>query len=43
MNMNYALKKIIKLIEHWADNPEQRHEDVLAAILNTALKALDKT
>jgi hypothetical protein len=37
-----ALRKIVKLIESWADNPDQRHEDVLAAILETALNALHK-
>jgi hypothetical protein len=37
-----ALWKIIELIESWADNPDQRHEDVLTAILETALKALNK-
>lgn len=42
MIMKCALKKIVKLIESWADNPDQRHEDVLTAILETALKALNK-
>jgi hypothetical protein len=37
-----ALRKIVKLIESWADNPDQSHEDVLADILDTALKALNK-
>ena len=42
MTIRYALKKIVKLIESWADNPDQRHEDVLSDILDTALKALNK-
>ena len=42
MTIKYALTRIIKLIEDWADNPDQRHEDVLNAILETALKALNK-
>jgi len=42
MIMKCALKKIVKLIESWADNPDQRHEDVLADILGTAFKALNK-
>ena len=42
MIMKCALKKIVKLIESWADNPDQRHEDVLSDILDTALKALNK-
>jgi len=42
MTIKYALTRIIKLIESWADNPDQRHEDVLADILDTALKALNK-
>lgn len=42
MIMKCALKKIVKLIESWADNPDQRHEDVLAYILDTAFKALNK-
>jgi len=42
MRIKRALSKIVKLIESWADNPDQRHEDVLADILNTALDALNK-
>ena len=42
MTIKYALSRIVKLIESWADNPDQRHEDVLTAILETALKALNK-
>jgi len=42
MTIKCALTRIVKLIESWADNPDQRHEDVLADILNTALKALNK-
>ena len=42
MTTKHALYRIVKLIEIWADNPDQRHEDVLADILNTALKALNK-
>jgi hypothetical protein len=40
--MKRSLIRIVKLIESWADNPNQRDEDVLADILNTALKALNK-
>jgi hypothetical protein len=40
--MKLALQKVVKLIEFWADNPGQRHEDVLADILDTTLKALNK-
>lgn len=39
--MKQALTKIVKLIEGWADDQKQRHEDVLLKILNTALKALN--
>ena len=42
MNIKYALARIVKLIESWADNPDQHHEDVLSDILDTALKALNK-
>ena len=42
MKMKRSLIRIVKLIESWADNPDQRHEDVLADILNTALDALNK-
>ena len=42
MTTKHALYRIVKLIESWADNPDQRHEDVLADILNTALDALNK-
>ena len=42
MKMKRSLIRIVKVIESWADNPDQRHEDVLADILNTALKALNK-
>ena len=41
MTTKHALYRIVKLIESWADNPDQRHEDVLTAILETALKALN--
>ncbi len=40
--MKQALTKIVKLIESWADDQKQGHEDVLLKILNTALKALNK-
>ena len=42
MRLKYALTRIVKPLESWADNPDQRHEDVLTAILETALKALNK-
>lgn len=42
MTKKYALSRIVKLIENWADHPDQRHEDVLSDILDTALKALNK-
>ena len=40
--MKQALTKIVKLIEKWADDKDQRHEDVLLKVLNTALEALRK-
>jgi hypothetical protein len=40
--MKRSLIRIVKLIESWADNPDQRHEDVLADILDMALQALNK-
>lgn len=42
MKMKRSLIRIVKLIEYWADNPDQRHEDVLTVILETALNALSK-
>ena len=42
MNMKKALLKIVSLIEHWADNPRERHEEVLCKILSTALGALKR-
>ena len=42
MKMKRSLIRIVKLIESWADNPDQRHEDVLSDILETALRALNK-
>lgn len=40
--MKNALSEIIRLIEHWADNPNVRHEETLRRILDLALKALRK-
>ena len=37
--MRYALNKIIKLIENWADNPTKRHRDVLRHMFGTSLVA----
>ena len=42
MKMKRSLIRIVKLIESWADNPDQRHEDVLSDIPETALRALNK-
>jgi len=40
MTKDQALKRIIKLIEYWADNPKVRSEEVLRKVLDTALEAL---
>jgi hypothetical protein len=37
-----ALKKIIRLVEQWADDQKKDHNNVLLKILETALKATDK-
>jgi hypothetical protein len=36
-----ALKKIIKLIEKWADDHKADHNSLLLSILETALKATE--
>lgn len=38
-----ALKKIIRLIEEWADNHKQDHNSVLLKILQTALTAINRS
>lgn len=37
-----ALKKIIKLIEQWADDHKKDHNSLLISILETALKATER-
>ena len=37
-----ALKKIIKLIEEWADDHKKDHNSLLLLILETALKATER-
>ena len=38
--MKLAIKRIIKLVEDWCDNPKKDHVETLNKILETALDAM---